>query len=51
MPQILFSLSDKGNALLSIGFDNDAEQYLYNALELLPTHVDALNGLANVYSL
>jgi len=45
-----YFLSDKGNALLAIGLDNEAEQYLKESLDILPTHVDALNGIANVYS-
>lgn len=45
-----YFLSDKGIALLAIGLDSQAEKYLNDALDILPTHIDALNGIANVYS-
>ncbi|MDH3341293.1 MAG: tetratricopeptide repeat protein [Nitrosopumilus sp.] len=45
-----YFLSDKGNALLAIGLGDEAEYHLLEALDILPTHIDALNGIANVYS-
>ena len=46
-----YFLSDKGIALLAIGLDSQAEKYLNEALDIFPTHVDALNGIANIHSL
>lgn len=46
-----FFLSDKGNALLAIGLDADAENVLKRSLEILPDNIDALNGIANVQSI
>ena len=45
-----FFLNDRGSALLSLGDDLAAEKSLKKSLSLLPGFVDALNGLANVYS-
>ena len=45
-----FFLNDRGSALLSLGDDVEAEKNLRESLLLLPGFVDALNGLANVYS-
>ena len=45
-----FFLNDRGSALLSLGNDLEAEKSLNKSLSLLPGFVDALNGLANVYS-
>ena len=45
-----FFLNDRGSALLSLGDDVEAEKSLKESLLLLPGFVDALNGLANVYS-
>ncbi len=36
--------------MLALGLDIQAEQHLNDALDVLPTHIDALNGIANVYS-
>ena len=46
-----FFLSDKGNALLAIGLDVDAEVFLKRSLEILPNNIDALNGMANIESM
>ena len=45
-----YFLSDKGNLLLAMGDDKGAEINLRQSLKLIPDFVDALNGLANVYS-
>ena len=45
-----FFLNDRGSALLSLGDDVEAEKSLNASLSLFPGFVDALNGLANVYS-
>lgn len=45
-----FFLSDKGSALLAIGLDTDAENFLKRSLKILPNSIDALNGMANIQS-
>lgn len=45
-----FFLSDKGSALLAIGLDTDAENFLKRSLKILPNNIDALNGMANIQS-
>jgi len=45
-----FFLSDKGSALLAIGLDTEAENFLKRSLEILPDNIDALNGIANIES-
>jgi len=46
-----FFLSDKGGALLALGLDIDAEDFLKRSLQILPHNIDALNAMANIQSL
>ena len=49
-PRNHYFLNDRGNALLSLGKDVEAEKDLKKSLEIFPEFIDSLNGMANIHS-